>query len=80
MTAEEMFEALGYLQVKNTDKIIEYKKINFGVCYDRVSFSLTNKSYNTTGKTGQGNPSMGSVYLPVAKAITQQMKELGWLE
>ena len=41
-------------------------------------FSLTLQSYNTTGKTGRNNPSFGSVYLPLAKAIIQQMKELGW--
>lgn len=82
MTAKEMFEELGYTLVKETKAVIEYKKkiFSFGAAYDRVSFSLTSQSYNTTGKTGQGNPSYGSVYLPLAKAIIQKMKELGWIE
>ena len=75
-----MFEELGYKLVKKTDKVIEYKTSEYHGGFDRVSFSLTLQSYNTTGKTGRNNPSFGSVYLPLAKAIIQQMKELGWIK
>jgi hypothetical protein len=79
MTAEQMFKDLNYNLTKKTDKTIEYKTNDYPP-FDRVSFSITLKSYNTTGKTGQNNPSNGSVYLPLAKAIIQQMKELGWVK
>jgi hypothetical protein len=78
MEAKEMFEKLGYKLYQKSDKIIEYRTSEH-LPYDRVNFSITLKSFNTVGKTGQCNPSYKSIYLPLANAIIQQMKELNWL-
>lgn len=83
MKAKEMFEKLGYTTTKETKSILEYKKFDSPystVGYDRVSFSLTQKSISTTGKTMQGNSKIGNINLDLLKAIIEQTKELDWIE
>lgn len=79
MTADEEFEKIGYKLYKETKSIIEYRTTTSWGSYDRVSFSLTLQTVNTTGRTGQGNPSYGSLSLPLLNAIYDKLQELGWL-
>lgn len=65
-TALHMFEELGYERDEN-DESIEYN-----VGWDCVQFFKKLKTYSTLSLSYQTN-------IETHKAITQQMKELGWL-
>jgi hypothetical protein len=79
MNAREMFEELGYTIKKDTKAILRYTtKPNYG--YDIIDFSLTRKEYKLTGKTNQGNTHPRFCDVDKHQAITQQMKELGWID
>ncbi len=79
MTAEEMFEELGFEQTRNDDNYIEYVRNGLGG-YISILFSLRWKSIKST----YGYQARGTNYHEIPpdelKAIIQQAKELGWLE
>lgn len=81
MTAKEMFEALGYKQVLNNDKFIEYRDDSHGDGdYKYIYFIHLWKSY-VVGYFEWCNRNVRptKVYIEEYEAITKQMKELGWL-
>ncbi|MDD5293737.1 MAG: hypothetical protein PHW40_05445 [Candidatus Izemoplasmatales bacterium] len=76
MKAKEMFKELGYEFVdekRHFDWYITYKKPWSGTS---VFFLKTSKTYNVYNLRGQA---VVDVSIELHKAITQQMKELGWL-
>ena len=75
MTAREMFEKLGYEVLELFGYVcVRYKKKqrpNSEWDYGReINFRRSDKSYTI----------YGTVTLELNQAITQQMKELGWIE
>lgn len=73
MTAKEMFEELGYDEIKNDCYYLDY------ACGDNViSFCKKLKTY---ASYCSGDKHSTCVYINVEEhnAITNQMKELGWL-
>lgn len=78
MKAKEMFEAIGYYGKESKDYILYEKKI--GITTYNISFSLKLKEYacmfHNIGDYGK------RLYIDIEthQAITQQMKELGWIE
>lgn len=73
MTAKEMFKELGYDEEHTSTHITYYKKkLLFG--YKSVTFWMTYKNYDTS----DGYEEL-DVTPELHLAITQQMKELGWL-
>ena len=76
MTAKEMFEAQGYKivwdKVENGERKIVYQhQFNF------IKFVL-NENNELLGYTSSN--SSYTIYAALHQAITQQMKELGWIE
>ena len=75
MTAKEMFEKLGYKQEKDTNEFITYsdKGIIITFCKYTQSYSTKYLDYFTGDTT--------SYFVDVKDhlAITEQMKELGWI-
>jgi hypothetical protein len=80
MSAREMFEELGFKDVKETKTFIEYKTIKSFCGYERVKFDLTLKRFVYDAKTGQGNLAIRQINMPIYKAIQKQIEELGWIE
>ena len=81
MNAREMFEELGYELEKDTNHTIEFYSINN--MYEKeerwITFYLNDKDYVISSMTNE--EFNGSVMIPQEhQAITQQMKELGWIE
>ena len=78
MTAKDMFEALGWILVykKHTDFL--YSKRIGAALYDLV-FYLDDKTYEVYD-TAKGHDTNYQLNAQEHLAITQQMKELGWLE
>ncbi len=75
MSARGMFDDLGY-EKSCINNCIDYSIYNFNCCATKtVSFDLKNK----TVECSVFGDSM-EVDMPLLKAITQQCKELGWLE
>lgn len=88
MTAKEMFEKLGFKRriihsdTKNVLATMYVKK------YDEndeviICFAYNSKTYrveNVEGRKNHENIYATSVNIETHKAITQQMKELGWIE
>lgn len=81
MNAQEMFEELGY-KVTYYENVIYYIKIEAYVGRGRrksnsytISFNLLEKQYTTMFNSWQL-----SINAKLHEAITQQMKELGWLK
>jgi hypothetical protein len=82
MTAKEMFEALGWKLVDSPedyrDEIIYYTKKQGNAEYD-LDFYLDDKTYYSYG-TVKGQNINCPLSIDEHLAITQQMKELGWIE
>jgi len=73
-TAKEMFEELGFKRIRNTKTYIAYKYDNLGIT-TWLTFDLKAKTYQ-----GQVNNYHYPFSILQHQAITQQMKELGWIE
>lgn len=84
MTAKEMFKALDYEQTTNDDSLIEYRGINRTLedgDYIYIIFYLGWEEYEV-GYSNIYQAETDRVVLVTTKeheAITQQMKELGWI-
>ena len=82
MTAKEMFEALGWELVDSPedyrDEIIYYTKTQGSAVYD-LDFYLDDKTYYSYGIV-KGHEIGYPLNTQEHLAITQQMKELGWIE
>ena len=78
MTAEGMFKGLGYHQ-KITDVSIEYYKVLNKYFTTGISFAIHLKYFINWqfNKDNKEFPSL--INIEEHKAITKQMKELGWL-
>ena len=78
MTAKEIFKELGY------ELIIKKKYLHY--CDNKyeetnIYFLYENKTLMITGEKEQFNPPTAQeIWIDEFKAITQQMKELGWLD
>lgn len=75
MTAQEMFEKLGYVVVQTTsenNEIIEIKYEKLGLYPECIIFCMSSKSLLIKRKD--------TVTLNEFIAITQQYKEFGWLD
>ncbi|WP_337929775.1 hypothetical protein [Holdemanella sp.] len=79
MNAEQMFEELGYKQVRNDSCLIKYEQFINGNC-TQITFTLLLKKVIAT----YGYQTSGSYAHDITsdefRAIVQQEKELGWLE
>jgi len=83
MNAKEMFEELGYEQIINNDSLIEYKDYSHGDGdYAYVSFIRMWKEYEVGYYDDYENKRREPTVVSIEehKAITQQMKELGWIK
>lgn len=73
MTAQEMFEELGYELVENNEEVITY--IFEDLFFIRINFWKEDMTYDI---------SQGGMPLPMSmklhKAINQQLLEMGWIE
>ena len=82
MIAQEMFEALGWelveLKEDEKDDILCYQKKQGSATYDLV-FYLEDKTYYSYGYV-HGREINCPLSLDEHLAITQQIKELGWLK
>ena len=80
MTAKEMFEKLGYIRQYKTDGCICYRKslIN-GAVRDVVFYDLK-KQYFAIELFDKGTAVQIFITIELHLAITQQIKELGWIE
>lgn len=74
MSAKEMFKELGYIKFEFESEIV-YKFIYKDICIIRVSFDKFIRTYSINKR----NQTV-SVGIELHKAITKQMKELGWIE
>jgi len=89
MTAKEMFEKLGYKQERKEVNSNGYGKDSWlyyhkGIHGQAIVFSLTNNtvwtcSYEDLEKDSVSGDIYG-LFPEEIQAITQQMKELGWIE
>ena len=79
MSAKEMFEELGYKQVRNDSCLIKYEQFINGNCI-QITFTLLLKKVIAT----YGYQTCGSYAHDITsdefRAIVQQEKELGWIE
>lgn len=83
MTAKEMFEKLGYEEFENDKSFIQYRDDSHGDGdYAFVRFNHMWKEYETGYYDGYEtkNEETYTVSIELHQAITQQMKELGWIE
>lgn len=73
MTAKQMFKEIGYELIEYTPNKIEY--VFRGFIETIISFDIEEKIYHvsTLGRASAISPN-------IHKTITQQMKELGWLD
>lgn len=71
-TAKEMFEKLGFSIDEQDEEVIAYSDDNY-----RVIFYFINKTYSFYRKEDDVS---SWVHVVLHQAITQQLKELGWLE
>ena len=84
MNAKEMFEELGFKKTETYGGFIQFIKpcrsLNWDPEYSIV-FTLKEKQYQECVANSRSNwtDSM-PVSIPLYLAITQQMKELGWIE
>ena len=79
MTAKEKFEQLGYIQIENNEEEIKYRRECLGQASDYIYFELRHKRYGAYFRE-LGYFMCLSISLEEYKAITQQLKELGWLD
>jgi len=88
MTAKEMFENLGYHEYtiyEKTDKRFGYQKIvsYYPEVIRNIHFNKRNKTINIFGRHITDSLSVWEnewLTIEEYQAITQQMKELGWIE
>ena len=78
MTAKELFESLGYKQTINSDYLIEYIGANENNDRVYIRFYFLSKGYEVGYFDGYISTAM-ETSIKEHKAITQQMKELGWI-
>lgn len=79
MNAKEMFEKLNYKQVVNCDKGITYAE-DYYIRVNIVKFNFENKTFILDyAERFKFNNSWFEVNIELFQAITQQMKELGWI-
>ena len=77
-TAKEMFEKLGYTLIRDNQHYVEYHFENELWCEEKeIIFDKDKKTYSFEYKDSRWDT---SVDVETLKAITQQMKELGWLD
>lgn len=78
MKAKQMFEALGFIEWQNDKTFIVYK--NTSEPESIVSFRIPRRTYNVSQFYKEEEMYVWkSVGMALHKAITQQLKELGWL-
>ncbi len=79
LSAEEMFEELGYKLIKNTPLI--YKKDDGGYITMINFFDVCKRIVIEEYEEYNDNQPQGTtvIYMDTLKAINQQRKELGWL-
>lgn len=75
MTAQEMFEKLGYGKTFHDDYEIVYSAYNGNFKEAEIEFDLETQTFYCIYDDGIMEVSMN-----VLKAIMQQCKELGWLD
>ena len=83
MKAEEMFNKLGYIEIANYHKSITYRFTNKQHCEFTIVIELEYKTYRMMyrdWKLHYPKHEYFHINLEEHKAITQQMKELGWLD
>ena len=86
MSAKEMFEELGLNQVKNSliDNVlnwnIDYETNKKYGRYVKVRFHSNKAVYVSLFDNETGEIGGGLIDVELHQAITQQMKELGWIE
>ena len=84
MTAKEMFKELGYsITSHEEDDLIIYCNTKFGINIDKskVLFDKYKSNFQVIGTHRYTkNTYSHNISLELLKAITQQMKELGWLD
>lgn len=75
MTADEMFEKLGYEKEQENNKYIRYGKNH--IYY--IDFDLKNETVRISSFT---RPRRYAIYygMPLLQAINQKCRELGWLK
>lgn len=78
MTAKEMFEALGYKQTINIDYLIEYRADKGDNTFVYICFAFLLKAYEVGYFDGYISTAR-ITSIQEHKAITKQMKELGWI-
>lgn len=78
MKAKEMFEKLGYHLRLSDSSTLMYSD-NCDSCYEEIIFYLNNKTYSSIFFDEE---EIDNRYITIEehKAITQQLKELGWLD
>jgi len=84
MTAKEMFEKLGYwFYMSPSKRYIEYRTQKRRITHDKIesklpsiNFDMKDKSFHVCDFETMSPMVTVEIYL----AITQQMKELGWIE
>ena len=77
MNAKEMFEALGYKK-EMVNSAINFVRCKYGIT-KRINF-YDSKQYYVALDGYTYNDSSGGTDVKEYLAITQQMKELGWIE
>lgn len=78
MEANKMFEELGFIREEEEKTCMLYK--NTWQPETLVSFYLENKRYSVSEyEYMSGEYTWKSITIALHKAITQQLKELGWL-
>ena len=79
MSAKEMFEELGYKQVRNDSCLIKYEQFINGNCI-QITFTLLLKKVIATYGYQTGGSYAHDITSDEFRAIVQQEKELGWIE
>ena len=77
MSAQEMFEQLGYKLDKYPDHLDYWKgaETKYAAMVKQVCFDLRRKSYYATCLFD-----VGEIDMPTLRAIQKQIEELGWLD
>ena len=78
MTAKKLFEMLDYKQTINSDYLIEYIADKGGNDFVYIRFYFLSKGYEVGYFDGYIYTAM-ETSIKEHEAITQQMKELGWI-
>ena len=78
MTAKEMFNEIGYYSHDNVNDCLTFVKEQGSVVY-YIEFYLGEFSYESYG-IAKGYDITNPIGVKMHSAITQQMKELGWIK